>query len=81
MGRSKRKYEVFLIGTGYGCYARDYCKEFCGTTWAVSEKQAVNNVRYQLRTKDHPYGGPCAWDLGDRLDEGYVDFHYEAIEA
>ena len=81
MKQTKRRYEVYLVGTGYGVYAKDYCREFCGTTWAVSEKQAINNVRYQQRTNDNPYGGPSEWAMGDILDEGYVDFRYEAVQA
>ena len=81
MRKPKRKYDVYLVGDGYGVYAKDYCRTFCGTTYAVSEKQAISNVRYQLRTNDNPYGGPSSWVLGDILDEGFVDFHYEAVLA
>lgn len=81
MRKPKRKYEVYLVGDGYGVYAKEYCRDFMGTTWAVSPKQAISNVRFQNRDRDNPYGGPSSWELGDILDEGYVHFHYVAMEA
>ena len=44
---SKQKYKVYLVGHGSGCFARDYCKELIGETYAVSPKQAVNNISYR----------------------------------
>lgn len=44
---NKQKYRVYLVGRGSGCFARDYCKEFIGETWAASPKQAVNNVSFR----------------------------------
>lgn len=43
----KSKYRVYLVGRGSGCFARDYCKELIGETWATSPKQAVNNVSWR----------------------------------
>ena len=71
MTKQKRKYQVFWVGTGTGCYAKDYCREFLGETWAVSEAQACNNIRYRT-------GFPLCDELGDRAGEGYVFFIMEA---
>ena len=57
----KHKYNVYLVGLGNGCYAHEYYKEFMGETWAVSDKQAANNIHYRLR-----------W-AGQRLPDTQVD--------
>lgn len=49
MEQRKRKYAVYLLGKGNGCYARQYCKEFMGETWASSKSKAVNNIHYRIR--------------------------------
>ena len=72
MARPKHKYEVYWIGTGHGCYAENYCKEFLGTTWAVSEEQAINNIH-------HRTGFPFRDELGDYLEEGYVIYELKAV--
>ena len=72
MKKPKHKYQVFWIGTGYGCYAKDYCKELLGETWAVSEDQAINNIR-------HRTGFPRYDFLGDAYDEGYVEYEIKAV--
>lgn len=74
MKKQKIKFEVYWIGTGYGCYAKDYCREFLGETWAVSEAQAINNIR-------HRTGFPRYDFLGDAYDEGHVDFELKAFVA
>lgn len=74
MAKLKRKYQVFWVGTGYGCYAKEYCKELLGETWAVSEKQAVNNIHFRT-------GYPFCDVLGDCLGEGHVDFELKAVEG
>ena len=79
MRQPKREYEVYLVGTGTGVYAKEYCREYMGTTWAVSANQAINYVRYRNRNKNNPYGGPVSWDQGDILGEGTVHYTYEAI--
>lgn len=76
--KDKHKYDVYVIGKGYGCYAEDYCKTFVGTTWAISEEQACNNVRFRMRDDDNPNGGYPTWELGDCLEEGFVLFRFEA---
>lgn len=70
----KKKYEVFYVGEGFGCYATDYCKESIGFTWANSEKQAINNVRW--RKKDELKDLPKF--LEDSVGAGYVKFNFTA---
>jgi hypothetical protein len=74
-------WDVFIVGTGHGCYAKDYSREFVGQTRAVSAAQACNNVRFQTRDKQYPNGGYSSWELGDSEDQGYVVFKYEAVEV
>lgn len=78
MNKPRQKYNVYLIGTGHGCYAKDYQKIFLGTTFAASEAQACNNVRYRMRDDKNPNGGYSIWSLDDRADEGYVLYSYKA---
>lgn len=78
MKKDFRKYKVYLVGTGNGCYADDYAREFLGEVWARSEKEACSRVRYRHRDDDAPNGGYSDWVLGDRFEEGIVHFHYEA---
>lgn len=80
MIKPKRHYEVYYVGKGSGCYAKDYQKTYLGDVWAVSEKQACSFMRYRYRTKEFPNGGYRNNYLGDRLDEGEVCFTYEAEE-
>lgn len=79
--RTKRKYNVFIVGTGCGCYAEKYYREFVGTTMAVSAQQACNNVRYRGANEKNPNGGYSYSIMGDYMDEGIVHFHYEAEPA
>lgn len=75
MAKPKRKYAVYKVGKGDGCYAKDYCRDFVGETFAVSEKQAINQVVYRN-------GNGRRFDiLGDYLEEGIVVFYYEAEEV
>lgn len=76
MRKPKHKFLVYLVAHGSGCYASD--KSYVGTTYAVSEKQAINNVRFSTRDNDHPYGGPSSWVIGDYAEEGSVHYEYEA---
>lgn len=78
MKKEKKKYSVYYVGTGFGCYAKDYQKIYLGDTWAVSEKQASNNVRNRYKDKTHPNGGYAIDILGDSQDEGYVLYEYKA---
>ena len=76
MRRPKQKFDVYLVAHGSGCYSSS--KEYIGTTYAVSEKQAINNVRYSTRNKDYPYGGPSSLAVGDYAEQGSVHYEYEA---
>lgn len=76
-----RQYDVYLVGHGVGCYAENYCREYVGSTYAVSPKQACSRVRYQNRTREKPHGGYATQSIGDYADEGTVIYTYEAILA
>lgn len=77
--QEKHTYNVYLVGTGEGCYAKNYCREYVGTTCAISPEKACSNVRYQqMRDSENPNGGYSAYELGDYLEEGSVFFRYEA---
>jgi hypothetical protein len=80
-GYAKQKYDVYLVGTGAGCYTKNYAKHFLGSTYAVSAEQACNNVRYRQRTKEAPNGGYSYWTLDDSADMGYVEYEYIAVLA
>lgn len=71
--KQKKKFDVYYVGSGYGCYAEDYSKEYVGSTWAVSSKQACNNLAY--RTGRHPEF------VEDWYGEGWISFDYEAVEV
>ena len=75
---SKRKYNVYRVGTGYGCFARNYRRDFIGSTWAVSDKRACSQVRYRESQK---YNFNLLEPLYDSLDMGYVTFSLEAVLA
>lgn len=75
------KYDVYYVGYGEGCYAEEYCRQYVGTTYAVSPKQACSRVRYNTRTKEQPHGGYHTYSIGDILEEGSVTFTYEAVLA
>ena len=49
MEQIKRKYKVFLVGRGEGCYAKDFYRGLLGETWAVSPAKAISNIKYRLR--------------------------------
>lgn len=80
MAKQKKHYEVYYVGRGSGCYAKEYFKKFIGEVWAVSEAQACNFVRYRNRDNYYKNGGYATQTLGDCLDEGFVEFKYEARE-
>lgn len=77
--KAKKQYDVYLVQNGSGCYGTE--ENFVGSTWAVSEKQAINNVRYRTRDTDNPYGGPSEWSVGDYLEEGAAHYRYIAEEV
>jgi len=68
-------YNVYLVGTGYGCYAKDYKKILMGETWAPSQKKAISQVKWRLRNEDIPTG------LEDREGMGYVVYTWKAERA
>ena len=76
MSPRKRHYEVYLVGHGHGCYARNYAKHFMGETWATSKAKAVNNIRYRI----HQSGEELPGGLGDSEGMGYVEYVLEAEE-
>lgn len=78
---NKKHYKVYYVGEGSGCYAKDYKRVFLGDTWAISEKQACNNVRFRHRDKQCPNGGNSISYLDDSQGLGYVIYKYEAIEV
>lgn len=78
MEKVKKHYAVYWLGTGYGCYRKDYCKEFLGDTWATSKNKACSNVRYRMRDNKNPNGGFSKDFIGN--DEDYVTFKFEAFE-
>jgi hypothetical protein len=71
MQKPKRKYNVYLVRDGRGCYEGSE-KRFLGSTFAVSEAQACNNVRHRCG------GGYSSWETGDYLEEGSVSYSYKA---
>lgn len=77
MATEKRKYEVYLVGHGTGCYASEYYREALGETWAVSAEKAISNIRYRLRQK----GELLPDDLGDSEGMGFVHYTLEAVPA
>lgn len=80
--KTKHTYDVYLVGKGTGCYKEDYRRIYIGTTKAISEAKACNNVRYKImKDKENPNGGYSSWVQGDYLDEGYVIYKYEAIKV
>ena len=72
---NKHKYEVWLIGTGSGCFARDYRKVFLGSTWATTPKKAEANIKYRLRTS----GETLPDDVFDRYGEGSIRYELKAV--
>lgn len=77
MRRQKHKYNVYLVREGTGCY-EGRSRYLVGQTWAVSDAQACNNVRFNTRNEKYPNGGPSARWIGDIKDEGLVSYFYEA---
>lgn len=70
-------YNVYLVGTGYGCFRKDYAKIFLGDTWAISVKQAISNIRWRLRQQHEEIPG----GLEDSEGMGYVVYTLRAEKA
>jgi len=75
METNKRKFTVYLVGHGSGCYAKEYRRELIGSTWATSAAKAVSNIKYRLRQK----GEYLPDDLGDSEGMGFVHYELEAV--
>lgn len=78
MEQKKSKYHVYRVGTGFGCFARNYRRDFIGSTWAQSDKKACSQVRYREQQK---LNFNLLEPLWDSHDMGYVTFHLEAVLA
>ena len=78
MGKYK-KFNVYITKKGDGCYSDE--SWFAGQTWAVSAKQACNNVRFRGRSKRNPHGGYSYHIVGDYLEEGVAVYSFRAEEA
>lgn len=77
METKKRKFNVYLVGLGEGCYAKELHKEFIGETWAISDKQAINNIHHRLRQT-----GETLPDIQvDSMGMGYVTYVLRAEKA
>lgn len=74
----RTKYNVYRVGTGYGCYAREYRRDFVGSTWALSDKQACNQVKWREQQK---YNFNFLEPIYDSLDMGYVTFYLKAFKT
>lgn len=70
----KKKFSVYIEGTGYGCYC-DY-REFVGDTYAVSKLKAISNIKYRMRQEGKPL--PC--DIEDAYGRGYITFKFVVAE-
>jgi hypothetical protein len=77
MAATKKKYRVYLLGKGNGCYAHEYSKDFMGETWAVSKKQATSNIHYRIRKNHEELPQP----LYDSMGYGFVEYVLVAEEA
>ena len=73
----KKKYEVYLVGTGHGCFNKNYSRHLMGETWAVSKKKAVSNIHYRI----HKSGEELPGTLEDSYGMGYVVYTLEAEEV
>lgn len=78
MTKGMNKYHVYRFGVGSGCYARDYKRDFVGSTWAVSDKQAINQVKWREQKK---YNFNLLEPIHDSLGMGYVTFYLKAFKA
>lgn len=71
----RRTFKVYLVGRGSGCYAKEYRREFMGSTLAVTPAQAINNIMYRLRQN----GEYLPDDIEDSMGMGYVHYELEAV--
>ena len=73
LSKAARKYDVYYVRSGTGCYAS--LEQYVGSTYATSEKQACNNVRYRCGN------GPAFEWVGDYAERGDVLKYYKAYLA
>lgn len=69
--RFKEKFAVYRVIEGIGGI-RFKTEDFIGETLAVSEKQAINNVRFRNSEPGFPNGGPAemvggSWLAGEKM--------------
>lgn len=74
MKKPRQKYYVFLRTREGNLESESVHDTFIGTTWAVSEKQAVNNVRF--REEGRTSNSAC-----DRELVGYDSYLYRQYIA
>ena len=69
MKMAKRKYKVFIITNQSHDSGTQQQRKFLGETWAVSPKQAENNMRFRLNIKpsDLYYDGAQGFSSSARL--------------
>ena len=77
MKNPKRKFNVYLVGKGNGCYTHQYSKDFMGETWATSKAKAVNNIHYRIRQN----GEELPLTQYDSMGYGFVEYVLVAEEA
>lgn len=77
MTQPKRKFKVYLVGKGNGCYTQQYSKGFMGETWATSKAKAVNNIHYRIMQN----GEELPLTQYDSMGYGYVEYVLMAEEA
>lgn len=82
MKKPKKKYQVY---TSYYFINGDYPWEshqdkwsYEGETWAVSEKQAINNIRHRVYGDNHSQYKP--WDIGTYGDYS-TSLDWMAVES
>ena len=73
--RRKREYMVYRVSSHYDGMTgetRTYRRP-CGETWAVSGKQAANNVKFRTEGRGYTFAeGPFG---------SLTEWHYEAVEV
>lgn len=72
--KAKQKYNVYLRRIGTDVYDCGDLRYFVGSTYAVSDKQAVNNVRFRNDGKM-----PNCVTIDDYAEEGTAFIEYIAI--
>jgi len=72
--KKKQEYNVFLTSVYHGeCGEIIENKQYLGKTWAVSEAQAENNVRFRYE------GAKPAYTSYDTGRDTCIDYFYNAV--